>query len=293
MALTFTMRQDANKYQEGLVVGDVIVRGLGKYSWLQPGISYAAYTLSDAGVLYLPKVSGTQGAATAICADGTVGTADVEYLNVLIDKKVSAKFDGCFTVASIADKTIERALNNYKMKNMQNDMQDDVLAYMLATGTASAVVKGTLKAYEYLRALQNEYFAANEEFPEVALVSMNFYDELLLEGISLGLPNEAEAYMNGNVGKVLGMNLVVVPRLTRDAVLYVPEALAIVKPASPKVIGENILGAVDSDTDAFYDGMVSIQSKDALKGTVETYVHKFYGKGIPIADRMLVTPVIV
>lgn len=294
MALSMTFRQDAEKYAEGSIVGDIIVRGLGKQAWLQPGVTYTAHTLSDAGVLYLPKVSGAQGAATNICVDGVVGTSDVEYLSVVIDKKVSAKFDGCFTVAGIADKVIERALNNYKMKNMMNDMQDDVLAYMKATGTASAVVKANYTtAYGYFRALQNEYFAANDEFPTVALVSMDFYDELLLEQIPFGTPIGDNAYVSGNVGTVLGMIVRPVVNLDRDAILYVPEALHIAKPASPKVIGENILGAVDSDSDAFYDGMVSIQAKDALKGIVNTYVHKFYGKGIPVPDQVLVTPAII
>ena len=293
MAINMSVRQDVNNYAEGTSVGDMIVRGLGKYSWLQAGVTYTNYTLSDAGVLFLPIITGSQGASTAICADGNVGTADADYLSVIIDKKVSGKFDGCFTVAGISDKKIERALNNFKLKNMQNDFQDDVLTYILATATASAVVKAGSTAYEYLNALQLEYFAANEEFPEIALVSLAFYNELLLEKIALGVLSSDEAYVSGNVGKVLGMNLTVVPRLTRDAVVYVADALAIAKPASPAVIGENILGAVDSDSDAFYEGMVSIQAKDALKGIAETYVHKFYGKGIPVAARVLVTPVIV
>ena len=294
MAINMTFRQDADNYAEGYRVGVVIVRDLGQYSWLQPGVTYTAHTLSDAGVLYLPKVSGTQGAATDICADGSVGTANVEMLSVLIDKKVSAKFDGCFTVAGITDINIERALNNYKLKNMANDMQDDVLAAMIADGTESAVFKADYTtAYAYLQALKREFFAANEEFPTVALVSMDFYDELMLEGVAFGTPLSDQIYVAGAVGTVMGMLLRPVPRLERDAILYVPEALHIVEPANPKVIGDNIIGAVNTETSAFYNGMISVQDTDALKGTAHTYVHKFYGKGIPVADLMLVTPEIV
>jgi len=294
MALSFSFRQDAGNYAEGYAVGDVIVRGLGQYSWLQPNVTYTPHTLSDSGVLYLPKVSGTQGAATAICADGTVGTSEVEYLNVLIDKKVSAKFDGCFTVAGISDQIIERALNNYKIKNMANDLQDDVLGYMKTTGTASAIVKADYTtAYEYLQALKREYFTANEEFPTVALVSMDFYDELMLEGVQFGTPLSDQIYVAGAVGTVMGLLLRPVPRLDRDVILYVPEALHIVEPASPKVIGDNIIGAVNTETSAFYNGMISVQDTDPLKGMAYTYVHKFYGKGIPVAELMLVTPAIV
>lgn len=294
MAISMTFRQDAGNYAEGYAVGDVIVRDLGQYSWLQPGVTYTAHTLSDAGVLYLPKISGTQGAATDICEDGSVGTSSVEMLSVLIDKKVSAKFDGCFTVAGITDQTIERALNNYKIKNMANDLQDDILAAMLADGTESAVVKADYDTtYAYLQALKREFFTANEEFPSIALVSMNFYDELMLEGVAFGTPLSDQIYVAGAVGTVMGLLVRPVPRLERDVILYTPDALHIVEPASPKVIGDNILGAINTETSAFYNGMISVQSLDALKGMAYTYVHKFYGKGIPVADMMLVTPEIV
>ena len=293
MAINMTLRQDAENYAEGLVIGDAIIRGLGRYSWLQPNITYLNKTLSNAGVYYAPIVTGSQGAATALCADGDAGDANVEYLPIVIDKKVTGKFDGCFTVAGIADKSIEQSLNNFKLKNMQNDMQDDVLAYMVATGTESLVAKGVLPAYEYLQKLKTEYFTANEEYPTVALISIAFQDELILERIAMGDLVGDEVYVAGALGRVLGMILRPVPRLLRDAILYIPEALTIVKPANTAVIGENILGAVNSETDAFYDGLVSIQAKDALKGIVNTYVHKFYGKGIPVPDMMLVTPEII
>ena len=104
MAINMTLRQDAENYAEGLVIGDAIIRGLGRYSWLQPNITYLNKTLSNAGVYYAPIVTGSQGAATALCADGDAGDANVEYLPIVIDKKVTGKFDGCFTVAGIADK---------------------------------------------------------------------------------------------------------------------------------------------------------------------------------------------
>ena len=169
MALTMTFREDVNKYVEGYTVGDVIIRGLGQYSWLQPNVTYTPHTLSDAGILYIPKVTGTQGAATAICVDGDPGDARADYLSVVIDKKVTGKFDGCFTVAGISDQIIERALNTYKLKNMANDLQDDVMSYMLSTGTGSVVDRSAYStAYGYLQALKREYFAANEEFPDIA-----------------------------------------------------------------------------------------------------------------------------
>ena len=291
MAINFSLRQDGANYLEGMTAGQYIELGLGQYSWLVPGVTYTKDVLSDSGVMYIPKITGTQGSATALCVDGDPGTSNVEYLSLIIDKKVTAQFDGCFTVAGIADQRVQRLLNNYKLKNMQNDFQDDILTYIETTATASAKKldpDGTESPSDYLLSLKNEYFNTNEFYPTVALVSSAFYEALEKELKVLATPLGDATLVYGYAGVTNGLLIRPVPRMVdTHVVLYVPEALHIATPSSPKNIGDNILGSVDNIEDNFFNGYVSMADTNALAATSTTYLHKFYGKGIPVTAQVL------
>lgn len=290
MANSFNFRQDADNYQEGYSVADAIEVGLGKYSWLIPGVTCTLETMTNSGVLQIPKISGTQGAATAICADGDAGDADIDYLNIIIDRKVTGKFDGCFTLAQIAGKKEERALNNYKLKNMQNDFQDDILATLVADSVDATAkyTSGTTKPSDYLLSLKSEYFAANEEEPTIALISNQFYEDVIKEFKDLATPLGDETLVAGAAGRAMGLLLRPVPRLTTNPVIvYTPDALYIAKPSTTAQISEKIIGDVDDIADNFFNGYLAMVDKRAIAGTASTYVHKFYGKGIPIEAKVL------
>lgn len=273
------LRQDTDKYVEGFTVGDAIYAGMGMLSWLQPGVTYTEHVLNDAGTILIPSMTvTTEGGRTALCVDGNTAETDGTYVTISVDGKVSAKFDGCFVAAGIADLNFARALNNMKIKQMNKEYQNDVKAELLSKATVATTAVNADPAV-YLGLLKTEFFTTKNEWPTVAMVSTSFYDKLVATaGKSFVQTVAEEAYVNGNVGKING--LVIIPQnQAEDVILFTADALHIVEPTKVSQVPMNWgVQSPSSEAFSFSRGYITILETNAKAGTFNTYVHKYYGR---------------
>lgn len=287
-------RTDAGNYPEGQQTwGQAITLALLEKSWLIPGQTYTRARLSNAGTLIIPTVdSVTEGAVTELCEEGVTGTNKGGQEIVSISKKVTGKFDDCFTFAGIADKVYENALNTLEFKKMAATYNNYVYDEMIKVGTESAVeyVVGSEIDYFYKRVA--EYKKENHMAPDYALVSTDFLTALGVEILSRETTLGDSALINGFAGKINGISIIERYDQVEDVVLASAEALMIAEPSSPKQIpNQGILGAYErgGQDASFFGGMVSLHDVNALAAVVNTYVHKFFGMGI-ISSRMITIP---
>lgn len=297
---TITLRQDGNNYVEGMSIGKYILVNVLMDSFLQPSVTYTEHLMADQGMIAVPKISGTKGVTTALCEDGSPGETSTEMVNLNIDRKATELFDGCFTTAGIADKNWEAALNTYKMYNLREQYETDIIEYITgpnetnddyANITAAVADPATFAGNPsgYLNALRKEYTKNTRGIRStVGLCSVDFYYSVVDAGINLGTPLGDEFFVRGTeaVGRTSGLLLVpsiLMDEAGVDVVVYNPMGLHIGIPTTTKAIGQNILGAGGfiPDSMSFSDGLLSMWETQAKKGIVATYVHKPFGRLIP------------
>ena len=293
--IAVSIRQDGDKYPEGISVGQTVELGIGRLLWLQPGVTFNEHILDDQGMISIPKITATAGEVTAICAEGDAGTANEERINLLIDKKISGKFDGCFTVAGIADKTSQKALNTAKLRVMANTKTRYVENEMITKATESKLNKADFVGNPrgYLSKAKTEAYKLSKKFPQIALVSLDFYDALDdAKAIRETLSGD-EQYVNGVVGRTAGL-LIIPTEIEVDFILYSWEDLHLAVPSNPKQISSGILGDSESiEGFSFDQGYASFLDVQASYGTAHTWLHGYFGTLITDATLMLKSKAVV
>lgn len=289
--ITVVTRTDEDNYPEGMTVAQSVEMGIGRILWLQPGITYNEHILDDQGTIGIPKVSAAGGAVTDICAEGDAGTAEETRVLLNINKKYSGKFDGCFTVAGIADKTSQKALNKAKLRAMANIFTKHVEAEMVAGSTESELDPVDPKFKDnprrYLVNAKNEAYKLAKKMPQIALVSLDFYEELdNAKAIRETIAGD-EQYVNGVVGRTGGL-LIIPTEIEVDFILYSFEDLNIAKPSNPKQIAAGILGDIESIEGFSFDkGFASFLDVNASVGSAHTWMHGYFGTLITDKTLML------
>lgn len=291
-SISISMRQDGDNYTEGMTIGSVLMMKMGRKSWLQPGVTYTPHVLDGMGMISVPKVTATEGEVTDLCVDGNVGGANEVRVPILINKKVSAVFDGCFTAVGIADKIIQRALNNAKVRKLRITYEKYIEGIMVQKGKAATTARGELSARGYLAKLKTEYYKVNTDYPTFALVSLDFMDELDAEmALRETVQGDAKWVRGGDVAMAAGI-LVIPAEIPVPVILATPDRLPIVTPQSAAQLADGIIGGVDSEAGfSFGSGFGFFQEINAKAGTAHTYVHKFFGFDIVDTDGVLVAPV--
>lgn len=297
MAVDITgIRKDGMNYPEGIKIGDAMSIAFFEKSWLIPGVTYTKLDFGDNGTLIEQLIdTDTYGTVTDLCEDGTTPDVKTKSWQVSINKKVSAEFDGCFTVAGIADKKVQKVINSMKFRMMAETYRHYVETQMKLTGTASTVSMGTGDSLyiNYLADRILEYKKLNKVAPTLALVSSDYLagleKDIEMRQTNLG----DQVLINGVVGRAKGVTFIEVLDQTEDLILFTMDAIGIGEPSSPKQIpNEGILGAYEiasanGDQAGFSNGMISLYNIQAQKGIVNTWVHKFFGIGIK--DAKLIT----
>lgn len=294
--LTVTQREDGNGYVEGLTYGQAIMMGLAKRTWLAHGLTFTQHVLNDAGQIMIPIFEPDElKGATDLCAEGEFNKAKRRFVQLLLDKKIGMEFDGCFTVAGITVAGWERALNNATLMQGAMDYQTSVETSLEASGIVSEVVKGGLTPSQYLLKLKSEYFNKTKQKAKVALVSSEFYNDIISQQTSLGTAGSDYAFVNGVVGVVSGL-VIIETDLKADATLINAQAINIASAGNIKQVPQfgNIIGEVDmtSFNIGFSAGMLSkIDVKPTFIGS-NTYVH--VPLGVKVIDQLVLkTPIAV
>ena len=295
--ITSTRRQDEANYLEGMTTYDTIMVGLYQGSWLQPGVTFTNHLLRDAGKIEVPKITGAEGGVTDLLnTAANVGTANVAMVYLEVDKKVSAKFDGTFTLTGIADKNIELGLNNYKIRSMKTTKEKYVHGKLVAGATTSLVDKADFvgNPYQYLNAMKTEY-AKNTlgMMPTIALVSYDFLEELTNADFTRETNQGDAVLITGALQGKLGLLVIPVHYQTIPVILYSADGLHLGTPVNTKSIGDTILGDIESMAGVeFRNGIVTMNNTDASKLKVETYVHNVFGALVPETLYVLAAPVV-
>lgn len=287
--ITVNIRQDNDNYPEGYTVAQAVEMGIGRMLWLQPGVTFNEHVTDDQGTIGIPKITATEGGITEICAEGNAGDSDVTRVPLSIDKKVSGMFDGCFTVAGIAERSTEKALNKAKLRVMANTKTKYVEAQMIANSTESKLNKADFadNPRKYLSKAKSEAYKLGKKWPQIALVSIDFYDELDNAKAIRETVSGDEQYVNGVVGKTAGL-LIIPTEIEVDFILYSWEDLNIAVPSSPKHIATGILGETDSIEGFSFDkGYASFLDVKASSGTAHTWLHGYFGTLITDKTLML------
>lgn len=293
MATLTGIREDSNNYPEGVKIGEAIQIAFFEKSWLVPNVTYTPLDFGENGTLIIPMVDkNTNGGATDLCAEANVGSGAVSQWQVSITKKVSGIFDGCFTVAGIADKTTQKLLNDVKLEIMVEDYRQYVKSQMDLTNTPSTVAMGTgANAYiTYFNARVLEFKKATKRMPTIAKVSSDFLAGLENDMLLRETNNGDFVLVNGFTGRIKETNIIEDLEQTEDMILMTSDAIGIGEPSSPKQIpNANVLGAFDyakanGDQAGFSNGIISLPHIEASKASVSTYLHKFFGMGIKDAN---------
>lgn len=287
-----TLRTDGNGYVDGYTIGQIMNVALMENSWLIPGQTFTRERMTDAGTMIIPMIDkGTPGGVTDLCEDGKFATTTGGTATLMIDKKISGKFDGCFTVAGIADRAFQNAENSMQLKMMAEDYQAYVMTEMLKVAKESELdtTSTTMTNAEYFTRRLAEYRKLNHISPDYALVSSEYLTELEVE-IALRQSNAGDAALiNGFSGVLKGIPIIEQYDQTDKIILVKKEAIRIGEPTDPKQIpNTRILGAYQAGGDAsgFDSGMISIYDVQASKGIVDTWTHKFFGVAI-VSVRMI------
>ena len=107
MSITTVSRQDGGLYVEGVTQGQAIWLELAKHNWIMSNVTATVHTLDGDGKVQIPVFKkGTIKGFTELCEDGDVNKANFEFRSIDLSHKVSGIFNGCFTVAGIADDKI-------------------------------------------------------------------------------------------------------------------------------------------------------------------------------------------
>lgn len=275
--LDIKLREDAAGYTEGLTYGQMIMLQLSKRAWLINGLTMTLNSLNEAGQVQIPVFKrGTLKGSTPLCDEGTFNKASKSFETLLLDKKISGEFDGCFTVAGTAHKDWERMLNNATLMQMALDYQTEVEKELAKVGTASKIVDKGMTPLQVLLSLGSEYFKANGTKATVALVNSEFYAKLISQNIGLATASSDFAFVNGSVGRVGGFEIIETD-LVNDVTLINDQAVQLAVASSPQQVPQfgGIIGNVDmtSFDIGFSAGMIS---KTDIKPTyigATTYVH--------------------
>lgn len=278
-------RTDSNNYVEGQIsYGQVIDLTLQENSWLFPGRTCTKAVLSNNGTIVVPTLdNAVGGGVTELCEDGEAGTYGTGQTTVSINKKVSEKFDGCFTVANIADMLLESAINTKKLRVMSETFNNWAYGEILKVATPSTITKTDGDEIGYVFDRIAEYKVLNHMQPAYALVSTTFlnkiYKSLSKRETNLG----DETLINGYAGVYNGVTFIERYDQAEDLMLGSSEDLLIATPSKPEQIpDQRILGAYNAsgENGGFELGMVSLWDVQASKGIVETWVHKYFGLGV-------------
>lgn len=293
MAWTFpTLRTDAAGYVEGYQWGERFLYGFAMHNWLIPGLTYTRHVLTDAGTIVLPYSvvpTPTGAQITDLCADGTPSNQDASILQISVDKKVSDRFDGCYTAAGISMVEWAALINDAKLRNMANEQKLYVAQQLAANNIASTSTDAT----EYGKFIDSktQYFAHTGRYPTFALVSSDYFDALIKENIVLNLFGTAnlaqDAYVHGESGQIAGVAIIntglSTAQLGAKAYISDAEALHIVVPRSINQVpaGWSIQGPYNAgemtEGLSFSEGIQAIVDIHAASGMFYTWIHYFFG----------------
>lgn len=284
-----TQRQDASGYFEGITYGEMIQLQLGKRAWMVNGLTVKLHALNEAGQVQIPVVErGTLKGSTPLCAEGTFNKASKRFETLLLDEKIGGEFDGCFTVAGIVPSAWEQMLNSATLMQMAMDYQEAVEIKLAAGGTDSTFDATGKTTFQTIAALKTEYFDLNGQFPTVALVNPEFFNDMLSDNASLGTSLADFTVINGNVGQYAGLQIIQTS-LANKVTLINAESVHIALAANPKQIPSfgNIIGSVDmSKFDiGFSAGMVSKTDIQPKFIGATTYVH--VPLGVKVIDELV------
>jgi len=297
MAWSFpTLRTDAAGYVEGYQWGHRILYGFAQHNWLQPGLTYTRHELSNAGTVVLPYSivpTPTGARVTDLCSPATPSNADASIMQVLVDKKVSDRFDGCFTSAGISMLEWAELINDHKLRNMANDQKYYIAQKLAAASNASGAhtVEQTSSAYADFLAAETLFWTVTGRSAEFALVSNEYYNTLLKEQVSLNLYGNLHlgetAYVNGLVGEIAGIRIIRtgLPEAILGAPAYFMDAetlhIAVPNSIHQIPIGWNIQGphasALLAESPSFSQGIQYILDSDAPSGIEYTWLHYYFG----------------
>ena len=283
--VTFELRKDEGNYIEGMTYGQGITLESDKLSWLMPGVTYTSHTLSEAGQIRIPVYQlDNEGAVTELCDEGVFYKGTMEFVTLLLDRKVSATFDSCFTVAGIVPSNWQRGINNVSLRHMAIGAQREVERELQANATVSTLATAGKTPFQILNQLKTEFRKKTTRWCDIALVSLDFYNEILSTQTQLGVTPASAAYVRGVVGTVAGL-LIIPTDMENDVTLFTVEAINVAKPGSlAQIPGMGIVGAVDMAHAgiSFNSGLVSKQNVQPNKIGVVTNVFKPFGlKVIP------------
>lgn len=283
----FETNKDSQEYLQGITIAEKMELGMGKFSWLQPGVTYTSHVLNEAGKIMIPVVRrGEAGGITSLCEDGKSSGVTTEWIEVPLDKKVSQMFDSCFTIAGTVPKNWEQMINSAKLKVMQEEWQEDVEKELETKATAFSKSSADYASdprpcTKLLSAMRTEYRKKTKRWPTVCLVSLAFSEQLADEKLTLNSPAMVEqTYVSGNVG-VYKQMLIVPTDLETDAIMYTVEALNLARAGSLKqipaqmVVGEGVdLGALGVEFSSGYISKIDVKAQGIGSNT---WVHKPFG----------------
>lgn len=295
---TIDLRTDSAGYVEGTKMASTVLRvGMLENRFLVPGVTYTQHLLTDAGDIEIPKVTKlTNGTRSALCDAHTAATMAVTYEALKIDSKEGGEFDGCFTVAGIADKNVERALNSAKLTQIGADFEAHVLTDIENNLTDYTTAWSGSGTNQYLQDLKKAYRIQTGYTAKIALVSLDFYYTAISEMSNLSNQLGADTYVTGadTPKMIAGLMVIPVDLLSRDVILYNPLGLNIGFPVNTKAIGGGILGDFDSSAMEFQGGLISYHQMPTNGSiVVKTWVLMPYGTLIAEPQWFLASPAVV
>ncbi len=279
------LRTDTMGTPEGLKKTDIIIEGIYDESVMFPGKTFTPMKLNNVGKIEFPIVKKkSNGGKTGLGEAANVGDVAIETRTMDIDSKVSAKFDGIFTIVGIADKAWEKAMNTARLDIMKEDLQNDYMAILTATATAGTVTDAKTGASKLLRERNAYKKRTMGKMPTYAFISSDFETKLIEEKILRETTEGDRTLMQGTIGKYLGIELIhnhYLDDLGHDFIMARPEAVIEGVPLSTKDLAANILGDISKNPLVEFDGgLATFNVTDGEKGTITTFLHKYYGMAV-------------
>ena len=278
MSITTVQRQDKSLYLEGLTQGQAIWLELGQRTWVLDGVTATIHSLNQAGQVQIPvfKTGDIKG-LTELCEDGDGNKANYEFRTLNLDKKVSGVFNGCFTVANIADPNITSMLDQATIRQMALAYTTGIENELVANAQAGTISDTNATNFEILMDLQKKFFDENRIQPSAVLVSARAYKEIAKEHGFIPTASGSTILTTGNVGIYAGLQIIQTNITDTDLIMISPESVHIAIAGSPEQANQS--GSLSAGFDIFNQmngfsaGIVSKLDNMAQNVATKTWVH--------------------
>ena len=278
MSITTVQRQDGGLYLEGVTQGQAIWLELAKHNWIMSNVTATIHTLDGNGKVQIPVFKkGALKGFTELCEDGNVNKANFEFRSVDLSHKVSGEFNGCFTVAGIADPKITESLDSATIRQMSLAYSTGIETELINNAQPVTITDTKATYFDILMSLKKRFFEENRTQPTAVLVSARAFIEIAKEHGFIPTSAGSLILTSGNVGTYAGLTIIETNITDTDIIMISPESVHIAvagnpQQASPKgVAGESF--ELFNQMNGFSAGMISkIDSKPLGVGEV-TYLH--------------------